>query len=577
MGRSTLFSQEPPVAFALAPFASIPLTQDLLASLLEEHEHCALPRLNRLWRYYRNALAEPSDAGGSLAPPAQRVGLPARLMVNRHLQPQQPFPGRDRRFTRDIVIENDIAWRIHTLIDFMFPSAPKIVSAARDESKRSEIEAVLGAAISSSAGDGAGDEASGHAGDDRGGIALWQAAALLGSVYGHVDFLVSLAQRQDLPVGNSPGQGDGVRGAREVRGALPSAHAQREDLLARVRSAIVIETVEAPRAIALLNSRDYRIIDAYILHWRQPTHEVEREAMLSRIARVFRKKPTDGHPWSSKTGACSRAYRAITQIYSADRVQRYEDDELIFEQVNRLGRVPVVHVQNLPQPLCWDGLSDVEPLIPLQDELNIRLSDRANRVTMQSFRMWLAKGIDNFNERPVGPGQMWQTENENASIESFGGDADAPSERQHIEELREALDKASGVTPAAAGHIKAKIGNLTSENALRISLMGTIAKVKRKRITYGQGIARLCELVLHALHVHGIYHTRPGDRAVDIVWGDPLPIDETRRLNDALLKVQLGVPAETVRAELGYATAQRPASSVAPQAGPPAIRKTDYP
>jgi hypothetical protein len=196
---------------------------------------------------------------------------------------------------------------------------------------------------------------------------------------------------------------------------------------------------------------------------------------------------------------------------------------------------------------------------------------------MQSFRMWLAKGIDNFNERPVGPGQMWQTENENASIESFGGDADSPSERQHIEELREALDKASGVTPAAAGHIKAKIGNLTSENALRISLMGTIAKVKRKRITYGQGIARLCEMVLHALHVHGIYHTRPGDRAVDIVWGDPLPIDETRRLNDALLKVQLGVPAEAVRAELGYATADRPASPVAPQAGPPAIRKTDYP
>jgi len=35
------------------------------------------------------------------------------------------------------------------------------------------------------------------------------------------------------------------------------------------------------------------------------------------------------------------------------------------------------------------------------------------------------------------------TDNPDASIESFGGDADSPSERQHIEELREALDRAS--------------------------------------------------------------------------------------------------------------------------------------
>ncbi len=549
--------------FALAPFSSIPLDEDLLQSLIDEHDQCTLPRLNRLWRYYRNALAEPTDAGGSSAPPAQRVGLPSRLMVNR---PQR----HDRRFIRDVVIENDIAWRIHTLVDFMFPTAPKIVSKARDESKRREIEAVLSAAIESSASAGGGVEsdtnAGGGGGGGGGGIGLWQNAALLGSVYGHVDFLVSIAPHHasETPivnressisdVGRLPVGTAGVPERRDsAQTALASETARFDDLLARVRSALVIETVEAPRAIALLNPRDYRVIDAYILHWRQPVHEVEREGIFARLARLVRRTGTDCNPWASRDGACRRSYRTITQVFSADRVQRYEDEELASEQINRLDRVPVVHVQNLPQPLCWDGLSDVEPLIPLQDELNVRLSDRANRVTMQSYRMWLAKGIENFTERPVGPGQMWQTDNERASIESFGGDADSPSERQHIEELREALDKASGVTPAAAGHIKAKIGNLTSENALRISLMGTIAKIKRKRITYGSGIARLCELVLHALDQHGIYHSSQSDRAVEIVWGDPLPNDETRRLNDALLKVQLGVPADIVRAELGYA------------------------
>lgn len=526
----------------LAPFADVSLTEDLLDALIDEHERRVLPRLMRLWRYYRNALAEPLDDGGSSGPPAQRVGLPARL----HAEAAR-FVASEQRSRREIVIENDIAWRIHTLIDFMFPAPPRIVSTARSASKRHAIEAVLNAAMAA-AGDG--ESAS-----------LWQHAALLGSVYGHVDFLVTMTPASPASsaagalAGDVAGAVGSVVGAGSDGGAdaLASEPSQLERALDRVRSSLVIETIEAPRAIALLNPHDYRIIDAYIMRWEQPTHDVQRESMLSRIARFVRGTPTDRNPWTSTSGAHRRSSMTITQISSANRVQRYHDEALVLDEVNRLGRVPVTHVQNLALPLRWEGLSDVEPLIPLQDELNTRLSDRANRVTMQSFRMWLGKGIEHFNDRPVGPGQMWMTDNTDASIEAFGGDADSPSERQHIEELREAMDKASGVTPAAAGHIKSRIGNLTSENAMRISLMGTLAKFKRKRLTYGSGIARLCELILHALDAHGVFATEPTDRSIEIAWSDPLPIDESRRLNDALLKLQLGVPAHTLRSELGYA------------------------
>lgn len=533
--------------FTLSPFAAIPLSEDLLSALIDEHERRTLPRLQRLWRYYRNALAEPGDAGGSSGPPAQRAGLPSRLMANRRQQ-------SDGRVLREIVIENDIAWRIHTLVDFMFPAPPRLVSTARDAATRREIEAVLAAALDANA-------------DGEAGPALWQNAALLGSVYGHVDFLVSIEPDADSPLANressvplTPGAAVGVAGGGAFdgpAGALASEPSL-DETLHRVRSFLVIETVEAPRAIALLNPKDYRAIDAYILHWSQPTNEVERENLLSKLARKMRSASRHvlvprGHDSGPAHPGSPRGSLTVTQIFSADRMQRYEDGVLTLDQHNLLGRVPVVHVQNLPQPLCWEGLSDVEPLIPLQDELNTRLSDRANRVTMQSFRMWLGKGIENFSERPVGPGQMWMTDNLDASIEAFGGDADSPSERQHIQELREAMDKASGVTPAAAGHINAKVGNLTSENALRISLMGTLAKIKRKRLTYGSGIARLCELILHALDVHGLYRSEPADRHVEVAWSDPLPIDQSRRLNDALIKLQLGVPAATLRAELGYA------------------------
>ncbi len=122
--------------YELAPFHSIPLDEPLLELLLAEHEAIALPRLSRMWNYYRNALAEPKGSGGSVDSPYQRVGLPKRLLDKQALV-------RDDRFQREIVIENDIAWRIHTLVDFMFPAAPKIISQAGSSELRSEIEAIL--------------------------------------------------------------------------------------------------------------------------------------------------------------------------------------------------------------------------------------------------------------------------------------------------------------------------------------------------------------------------------------------------------------------------------------------------
>ena len=510
------------MTYALAPFASIPLDEALLEVLIAEHEDMTLPRLQRLWRYYRNALAEPTVDGASCGPPAQQVGLPDRLLDGSD-------PGDDR-LPREIVIENDIAWRIHTLVDFMFPSPPRLVSQAADPHMRRDIENLLQAVI-----------------DANGGIAMWQNAALLGSVYGYVDLVLNCDDLARVPLRSAtsaalPGDASAQRAQRP--GGAPSKPIS-PDLVERIRSSVHIETVEAPRAIPLVNRYDYRALDGYILYYRQPINDVEHEGLLARLSRVVLNRPRN-------SAYTRRASTAVLEIYSATHRQRYEDGELVLETVNRLGRLPVVHIQNLSQPLTYEGLSDVEPLIPLQDELNTRMSDRANRVTMQSFRMWLGKGIDGFTDHPIGPGQMWFTDNLDASIEGFGGDAESPSEKAHIEEIREALDKASGVTPAAAGHIRARVGNLTSENALRISLMGTIAKVKRKRVTYGAGIQSLCDLVLHALDVYGLYRTNPSDRRVEVVWTDPLPADETRRLQDALLKAQLGVPAEILRAELGY-------------------------
>jgi hypothetical protein len=474
-----------------------PSRRDLL---LTEHQRERIPRFERLWQYYRNELGS-AKPGQASPDPAQAQGLPARLRG----QAASPLNGQP---SRELVVENDIAWRIHTLVDFMVGQAPAIQSQAADAGRARQIERFLHAAF-----------------DQAGGISFFQDLALLGAVYGFVDVLV----RVDEPTGPPP------RG----EASDPAALARR----------LRLEPIEAPRAVPALSSADYRQLDAYLIHCREQTPTPARQRLLQRVReRVLGSRSS---PWQ---------LRQRTEVFTADQHELYRSDaggsdqkpQLVSRAPNRLGRIPVVHIQNLPQPFFYEGLSEVEPLIPLQDELNTRLSDRANRVTFQSFKMYLGKGIDGFTERPVGPGQMWSTDNPEASIQEFGGDGQSPSEDAHIQEIREALDKTSAVPPVAAGLVRDKVGNLTSENALRVTLMGLLARTEKKRVTYGQGIERLCELMLHAANVHGIFPNRPAERAVRLDWPDPLPESETAQLQNARRKLDLGVPRKQVLTELGY-------------------------
>jgi Phage portal protein, SPP1 Gp6-like len=478
--------------------------------LLDEHVHNILPRLERLWDYYRNEESPATwrDNHAETRPYlAQQRGLPRRL----NLPPQEARSFGGDTGAPEVVIENDIAWRVHTLVDFMFGKPAELQSLAPDPEQASRVQALLRAVF-----------------DANGGIGFYQDLALLGSVYGYVDVLLRV----------------GPELANRSRASGDQVNAWPEDFAHQ----FVLETIEAPRAVPVLNEDDYRRLDAYVLHYRQALNAVDEGGVLDSL-RTW----VDGR-------ALPRARRASverTQVWTDHLVATFEGTptrrRLVERSVNRLGRLPVVHIQNLPQPFFYEGLSEVEPLIPLQDELNTRLSDRANRVTLQSFKMYLGKGIDKFTERPIGPGQMWATDNPEATIEEFGGDAASPSEEAHINEIREAMDKTSAVTAVAAGLLRNKVGNLTSENALRIVMMGLLAKTEKKRVTYGAGIAQLCELILHAADLFGVLKTEPRDRRIRLNWPNPLPADESQRLRDAKLKLEIGVPAKQVLTELGYA------------------------
>jgi hypothetical protein len=560
------------------------------------------PRFRRLWAYCMNPMRTIGAAGGSWREKpyrqAQEWGLPARITGYRTGCADEPFGGTldDECTRKEVVIENDIGWRIETMVDYLFGREVVITSAAPDSGRRVLIGALL-------------DQIIAH----NGGLRLFQQMAMLGAVHGFVDVLVKLeiaagAEAEERPgasagatresgevqripdTGGGSGEerdGTGTDRAPKVVGPAPDAESGEESApeqrfefddsteshpdasdddsrkalpglekgLARLARMVRLEVVEPARVLPFVSPANWREVTAY-----GQCYEIAKDAgrggegaserpgswaWMDRLRRLTARNPL------ARCGG-SNDQTTVVELITPTRWARYEDGKIVRSGANSLGRIPLVHIQNTAMPFQYPGGSDVEPLIPLQDELNTRLSDRANRITLQSFKMYLGKGIENFTSMPVAPGRMWMSDNEQADVIEFGGDASCPSEESHISEIREALDKASGVTPIAAGAVEGRIGHLTSAVALRITLQALLARTEKKRSTYGGAIEQMCELALAWLDRAGLFHTSEEERRIELSWPTPIPENEMDRLQEAEVKMRLGVSREIVLRELGY-------------------------
>lgn len=546
----------------------LPDNAELLARI-DEHRAGPAVRLRRLWDYYRNPQlpAPPADDEDARTRrpyvQAQEFGLPARLTgIVRDLHGGQMILPQVQR--KEIVVENDIAWRIDTHVDFLFGKPIVLQSSASEPARSEQIGRLLRLVLAA-----------------NGGLQFLQRLALLGAVYGHVDVLVKLldAPRDDAPslseVGGTQSLGeppavshqagaphpdarpasDGDDDSRDrpslspvaapapVPADLPEASQPLDATLRQLARRIRFEVVEPARGLPLLDPRDATRARGFVQFWS--VHEAEAPREISRARRWFPR-------WRSSSALHDGAAAELGfELHLPGSWRVVERGRTVSSGRSPIGRLPLVHVQNVPLPGSWDGASEVEPLVPLQDELNTRLSDRASRIAMQSFKMYLARGLEHFNNLPVGPGQMWSSSNENASILEFGGDASCPSEDAAIAEVREALDKTSGVSPIAAGAIKGRIGRLTSAAALRVTLLALLARVERKRVVYGAAIESLSSLTLELLDAAGLFRTEPDERGIELHWPNPIPLNESERLEIARARLDLGVPRELVFRELG--------------------------
>lgn len=218
------------MGFEFKKFSS-ELDEDFVSWLVESRYREVYEKYSKLWNYYQNISLSPAKAGlpvGKLNDlsrnyvQAQEVELPGRITgVNRWVG-QSGSSGNVQR--KEIVIENDIAWRINAMVDYLFGKGVTICSKASDPKRRDQIDMIIKKVFASA-----------------GGVEFFQNMAVLGSVYGFVDCILRAENLFTIPVKST-----------DFEQVLEAA------------SEIEIDLVEATHSLAVLDETNYKKIKFYI-------------------------------------------------------------------------------------------------------------------------------------------------------------------------------------------------------------------------------------------------------------------------------------------------------------------------
>ena len=138
--------------FELDKFEDATLSEDYLTYLVERQWTDSHARHSRLWSYFRNPFVPTtgaiSGAWNINSRPyvqAQEMGLPARITgLTYGVKGQQPVTDVQRK---EVVIENDIAWRLHTMVDYLFGKNVTVRSLADDKGKAKLIDRVIAGGV----------------------------------------------------------------------------------------------------------------------------------------------------------------------------------------------------------------------------------------------------------------------------------------------------------------------------------------------------------------------------------------------------------------------------------------------
>ena len=229
--------------------------------------------------------------------------------------------------------------------------------------------------------------------------------------------------------------------------------------------------------------------------------------------------------------------------YTKDRVITEVGKEVIGDIPNPYGVIPFVKITNMPLANKSDGISDLDDIIPLNVELNLKDSDISEIIDYHSAPVTIVYGAK-LNSLEKGANKMWGGLPKDARVENLTMNTDLGASVTYTSTIKTAMHEIGNVPENALGGSQA-ISN-TSGVALQIVNMPLIEKTRVKRLSSKKGIENINKLILLIAKREGLLEIPEGMKPRDfynteVTFLDTLPKDQLIELQQIEAEMRLGI------------------------------------
>jgi len=252
-----------------------------------------------------------------------------------------------------------------------------------------------------------------------------------------------------------------------------------------------------------------------------------------------------------------------TQTITKDRIITKNGDTVVEDIENPLKMINVVHIKNMPLAGFCYGQSDLVSIVPLQRELNAKVTDVSDIINYHAAPITIIQGARSKNlER--GAKKVWGGLPKDAKIYNLELSSDLNASNNFITMIKKSIHELSN-TPEMSLGASGAISNTTGV-ALQITYSPLLEKTWIKRMTYGAGLRKVVIMVLKLLAENGDSDVSSAVKAIlddpekrkkafnpEVQFADPLPKDEQIQMQLLAQKLNSGLEEpEGALKELGY-------------------------
>ena len=228
-------------------------------------------------------------------------------------------------------------------------------------------------------------------------------------------------------------------------------------------------------------------------------------------------------------------------IYTKDTIEVWKGNVKKDTYKNELGVIPIVHFRNLLLGTSRFGIPDLDDLIPLNVELNLKDSGVSEILDYHAAPVTVVYGAK-VSQLERGANKIWGGLPKDAKIENLELKSDLASSANYQKDLKIAMHQIKGVPEIALGG--ENLSSNVSGIALQIAFMPLVDTINMKRTLTKEGLRLVNKLIIKYALLKGMLSSAAFGTTIykhDIDFPNILPKDAIQEIELLEREFKLGL------------------------------------